>query len=257
MRLANYIKHILLGIIIIVSIHIIIDNYVNISEVKQKQKIDFVRIGYVNLNKSRVSKADLSKIERYDCDVWLFAEWNGDNFELNKSFTNPYINSYELIDTFTYGFHVLTKNRIEVKEFDSNQRPYACDYSKIMISNDSLKIAFIHAPPPVPSCNFETGIYISDLMENINRENKNILLVGDFNVLPFQEYYNKIIAYGFIDSFENSLFSDNTYGIKSYLPKIMRIDYIFYRGNISVKYAERFKLDNSDHYGLVADYMIK
>ena len=254
MRLA---KHIVLGIFIIVFVHIMIDNYVNISEIKKKENIDYLRVGYVNLNKSKVSKADLTKIEHYACDIWLFAEWNGDNFELYESFSNPYTNSYELTDSFTYGFHVLTKDSIEAREFDSNKRPYACDYSKVMINNDSLTIALIHAPPPVPTCKFETRKYLSDLMDNMDEENKNVLIVGDFNILPFQDSYKKIIDSGFNDLFENSLFTANSYGIKSYLPKMIRVDYMFYRGSLSVKYAERFKLDNSDHYGLIADYMLK
>lgn len=165
MKLIRPLKYIFAGVITLIIGLILVDNYVNVSEIRVKGRKDYLRVGYVNLNKSRVSKEDITKIESYDCDIWLFAEWNGGNFELKESFDNHYINSFELVDTSTYGFYVLTINKIKANEFGSGKRPYACDYSKIIIDHDKLKIAFIHAPPPVPTCNFETGKYLTDLMD--------------------------------------------------------------------------------------------
>ena len=147
---------------------------------------------------------------------------------------------------------------INAKEFDSASRPYACDYPKILLDNDEYSIGFVHSPPPVSTCDFETGDYISDLLNSFEKEasNPSQILIGDFNLLAFQKPYDDIIDNGFVDVFERENFLKGTFsGILS-LPKFLRIDYVFFRGNGNTVYSERFYVKESDHCGLITDFEI-
>jgi hypothetical protein len=238
----------------------IIDN-LSFNDIDKKESQSTTRIGYINLNKSKVSQNDLIQLEKFDCDIWMFAEWNGNNFDAYKDFKTEYETIYEIKDSFTYGFYVMAKKGLDLvgSEFDKLNKPYQCDYSKILLENKSLSIAFIHAPPPIPTCNFETDLYIEHLLENLKNRKlcKNTFIIGDFNTTPIQKAYGRIIAKGYKDSFKDNQIMNGTYGFTPVSPKLIRIDYMFYKGRIDKTYAKRFKLKNSDHCGLLADYKIQ
>jgi len=238
----------------------IISAHYSFRSIQSKKSDQLLRIGYVNLHERKISNEELRKFDKYDCDIWLFAEWNGNNLDLHPQFKRNYIETFELIDSTTYGFYALTKKHLHMfgNLFDQKSRPYKCDYSKVMISNKYLNIIFIHAPPPVPSCNYQTNKYLDDVLNflNQNKLTKNQILIGDFNMTSCQTMYDKIIENGFTDSFANKYFLNCTYGIFPGFPKIFRIDYTFFRGNIKNTYSKRFKLNSSDHCGLITDFLI-
>ncbi len=80
------------------------------------------------------------------------------------------------------------------------------------------------------------------------------MFIGDFNMLACQNLYNEIKQQGFNDSFEDAHFMKGTFGGFVNSPKLLRIDYMFYKGNLMPTYSERFKLENSDHCGLLTDF---
>jgi len=191
----------------------------------------------------------------FQCNLWLLAEWNGDNIKDAESALGDMQILYEHKDETTFGFLVLANegNGWSTSEFDTNKE-YACDYKKIEIENSDISIGFFHAPPPVPTCDFETEEYIKDALDYVvNLNTKRQILVGDFNALPLSNSYKRIKAVNFTDVFKNNNWFAGTWGVNTWLPKFLGIDYCFIKGNIKVENAERFKVQTSDHAGLVVD----
>ena len=255
-------KSILKGSILCLLVLLIISigDYISFSKIKPKATSNLLRVGYINLHESQISKAELESFSSFDCDIWLLAEWNGDNVDQLPTFETTYQKVYEKEDAKTYGFCVLAKgelalNAIEIDTLNS----YACDYKKIMVYNNTFKITLLHAPPPVPTCAFETEAYINDFLSYHQQQpdTTNQLVIGDLNTTPFQTAYSTIIQRGFQDVFSDEGLFNGTYGVLPSFPKLLRIDYMFYKGGIEVNYCERFYLSSSDHCGLVADYTIK
>lgn len=121
----------------------------------------------------------------------------------------------------------------------------------------NLAVNFIHAPPPVPTCGMQTKEYIADFtteMLKVENDHANIL-IGDFNTLPFQTAIKDVLKIGYVDvsSTLNKL-PKGTYGFMSRLPKLLKLDYVFCKGQITPKYITRFSLNSSDHSGFVVDF---
>ncbi|MTB50766.1 endonuclease/exonuclease/phosphatase family protein [Lewinella sp. W8] len=227
------------------------------GDIETKSK-DALRIGYVNLNKSSVREADMEMMANADCDIWLLAEWNGDNLPQRFVEEGGYAIVYEYVDDFTYGFLVLAKpeRMLASKLFDEDGGPYACNYQKVAVHHPDYLIGFLHAPPPVPSCNYETDNYIKDALDAFRETANNQILIGDFNALPFGKSYEMIVAEEFADAFAGAKIGEGTFGFCPILPKLLRVDYCFIKGNITVERKYRFPLRSSDHGGLIVDLMI-
>lgn len=242
----------LIGLIVV---FIIASTY---NEIQNKSSSQHLRIGYLNLHEAELSEEQLKKFVKFDCDIWLFLEWNGDNFKQYPKFEKNFNVLYELEDSLTFGCYVLANKDLvlNANEFDAASRPYACDYPKILLSGNDFNIGFIHSPPPVPTCDFETEEYINDLLGSFEKEGaaSSQILIGDFNLLAIQDSYQDIIDKGYVDVFEKQNFLKGTFsGILS-LPKFLRIDYIFSQGKSESVYSERFFCKESDHSGLIADF---
>lgn len=245
-------------IVFIVAILVIYDSY-SYPLILEKKK-EYLRIGYVNLHASPIAEKELIEFKKFNCDLWLLAEWNGNNLDLNPNFTDGYEIFFEIIDAKTYGFLVLGKKDLQLiaKKIKPNNSSYTCNYPSILLEGDDININFVHVPPPVPSCDFQTGEYINRLVHSLENEDlaSNQILVGDFNLLPFQSAYKVITAAGFTDAFEEDFFLNGTFGGFSGFPNLLRIDYVFYRGKLDAGYTKRFKLTSSDHCGLITDIIV-
>jgi hypothetical protein len=67
-----------------------IGDYISFSKIKPKATSNLLRIGYINLHESQISKGELESFSRFDCDIWLLAEWNGDNVDQLPTFETTY-----------------------------------------------------------------------------------------------------------------------------------------------------------------------
>ena len=113
----------LVGLVLVLLVAGIYDK-VLLSDIPPKRNTEDIRIGFINLNKSKISKTELKRLKGYDCDLWMFIEWNGDNLDNLPEFSKEYFSNFELVDTFTYGLHVLSKDSTtKVKEIDEEKRP--------------------------------------------------------------------------------------------------------------------------------------
>ncbi|MDA9774488.1 hypothetical protein N9B82_05985 [Saprospiraceae bacterium] len=229
--------------------------------IPNKLSKNIIRIAYVNLNKSPISKEELLKYSKFDCDLWLFAEWNGNNLQNSSEFRNGYTTVFEKSHKGTYGFMVMAKSELELSAAEINliNKNYVCNYAKIGVNHERFHLAFLHAPPPVPSCKYETSAYISDALAHLKqKEGKNPqLIIGDLNLLSTSSSYKNLIQSGFRDIFETKSLFKGTFGGSKYIPKFLRIDYAFTNKKSTLPRSYRFKLSSSDHCGLLIDLDIQ
>lgn len=226
-------------------------------EIPPKSAKEDLRIGYVNLNQAKISMDELKMYHSFNCDLWLLAEWNGDNLNQYPEFISPYSKVFELNDSTTFGFLVLAKKDLDISafEFDKQNQHYVCNYSKIMVRSKTFDLAFLHAPPPVPTCNFETKDYINDALAYLDIENEKSfqMIIGDLNSLPWSSSYKSITKEGFSDLYKSWALFRGTFGASTFIPTFLRIDYAFLRGELKSTRSFRFNLKSSDHCGLVID----
>lgn len=230
------------------------------NRISPKENPDFLRVGYINLHESQVSQKDLRRMKHYDCDLWCFLEWNGNNLELDSSFTNGYQRVLDKADSQTFGTLILSKMAdTQAREVGNQYRPYTCDYAMYEVKQGKLPIYLVHAPPKLPGCNYERDAYITNLTSLLDCPNQaqQGLIIGDFNALPFANSVKVLKASGYQDT-QNTLqqWPQGSFGFFPRLPKALKIDYILHGKAAIPKYVRRFSISNSDHSGFVADFQL-
>jgi endonuclease/exonuclease/phosphatase (EEP) superfamily protein YafD len=255
----NIFKKIGIGLLVAFIILMIYDRLL-FHDIPPKTDPKHIRIGFINLHEAQIEADELQHLQSNNCDIWLFLEWNGNNLDQVPEFSKQYVNVYEKQDMNTFGTLVLSKDStVRIKEIGANGRPYTCDYPKHLISYPDLNIYLAHAPPPLPKCNYETENYISDLILDVGAtEAKSNLIVGDLNTLPFQSNITNLKELDYVDAYKqtNSL-PIGTFAPWSWFPRVLKLDYVFYKGNIEPIIVERFSLKSSDHCGYIADFKVE
>lgn len=88
----------------------------------------------------------------------------------------------------------------------------------------------------------------------ISKRKRPMILLADLNDVPASYTYSKIKA-GLQDAWLNKGFGiGRTF---RFISPTLRIDYIFYSNEIRTEQIKRIKTSSSDHYGLVADMLLK
>lgn len=236
-----------IGVAIIVFFYLL--NLLLLNNEVPRKKSDNYRIGYLNLHENKLSPSELLKLQKWNCDLWLFLEWNGNN--LDTSFLSKYSEVYNESDTKTYGTLVIAK-KTNFQLVTIDQPAYTCNYKKHILKLPKQEIFLVHVPPPLPTCNYETGQYIEDLLEEAKRF-KNPILIGDFNQTYFNEGIKKIQNAGFK---MNSSPLIPTLGLGNKLPKMVKVDYVFTRESVEASTVNWFTLPVSDHAGCIVDVKI-
>ena len=223
-------------------------NYFIFNDIPKRPNENTLRLGYINLHESPISKTDLAKLENYNCDIWIFLEWNGDNFKNLPAFHNGYTAILNQPHPKTFGTLVLAKDSSLTIE-NINSKSYTCPYNQYKLRTENYTFFIAHAPPPVPTCKYETEEYISDLTKNAKK--KNSILIGDFNASKWSNGIKYTQQEGFISA--KSSLPHGTLGIGTWLPKMIKVDYLFTKTNSVVKSINWFTISTSDHAGFVAD----
>ncbi len=128
---------------------------------------------------------------------------------------------------------------------------------KFLLSSKDLEVYFIHAPPQMPACKFETGKYLSDLIPLIRPADKAQLLIGDFNAVPGQACVSQFKELGFEDTHDVlSNLPQGTFGPFTWFPKILKLDHVLHNKHLIPLQIARFTIASSDHSGWIADYVL-
>jgi endonuclease/exonuclease/phosphatase family metal-dependent hydrolase len=128
-----------------------------------------------------------------------------------------------------------------------------------------LALVGIHAPPPLDVCGDGNGRFLAAVAGWINggrmREDRGpagagdpVVLLGDLNVTPFSGEIASYRAAGLADAY--SLTSRRprvTWRPKSWLPPIVRVDYILLGAGLTAADARILDIPGSDHRLVLAD----
>ncbi|MFW5886199.1 MAG: endonuclease/exonuclease/phosphatase family protein [Bacteroidota bacterium] len=223
-----------------------------------------LRIGYVNTYAKVVNEKKVQELIGADCDLWVFLEWTGENFDTvvwQKAGYHLLVN----VPRGTKGIALFSKKPFQSTVLYPNieildKLPLVKSF--VPFRGDTFVLFSLHAPPPIKEWNYSTGIFLSYLDSVIDRtmnlyQEFPLLVVGDFNTMPHQERLTKILEDGLQDAHAVSdFFPGPTWSFTSLIPAFIRIDYILFSGSIKVINVDRFRLPASDHYGLIADFEI-
>jgi len=218
-----------------------------------------LRIGYINLHENPISTTDLQRMKNYDCDLWCFLEWNGDNFNKSSDFQEGYIAILDEPDPTTFGSLILSKSPdVSVREIAKEHRPYACDYPMHEVLFLESPIYLLHAPPNLPGCGYETADYIGHFIEAQEADLYGTgIIVGDLNSLPASNRIQNLLSAGYQNSFkETNSLPQGTFGGLPLLPKLLQLDHVLHKGAIKPQLVKRFSISSSDHSGYIADFTI-
>lgn len=219
---------------------------------------DILRIGYLNLHAKAVSSKDLARLQLLDCELWVFLEWNGDN--LPDHFLKNYHPIINQQDKKTFGTLILSKDSNLAGSSISNIH-YVCNYSQFKLESKNHIVYVLHAPPPLPACGYQNEQYISDFSSylSVNSINsKPIFIVGDLNAIPMSSSIKYITKLGFISADDHLQSKPHgTLSINTWLPKFIKVDYLFLSDKHLIKSIHWYTIGSSDHAGFTADILIK
>ncbi|MBK8022775.1 MAG: endonuclease/exonuclease/phosphatase family protein [Chloroflexi bacterium] len=136
---------------------------------------------------------------------------------------------------------------------------------RLTLNDDGRQIVFYNAHPVPPRAlgDFDSSLRSAEigilLAEAESYRDVPVLMAGDFNTTDQTDDYGRVRAAGFGDSYVAAgfglgpTFPNARYGVP--LPPIIRIDYVFHRGDCWRATAARVIGDSggSDHYPLLVD----
>ncbi|MEL6986604.1 MAG: hypothetical protein AAGK97_02150 [Bacteroidota bacterium] len=205
----------------------------------------------INTNQKKLTANLENKLLASDVETLILLEWNGKNIHLPTWIENGYNVSYNEKDDFTFGTLVLSKLDITFNRIDpqvSNNCPYPILVGTYIKNNTKHFLYPIHAPPPVPYCDFSTKAYLSEVSKSfkeISFKKDVVTLIGDFNAMQILGMTKPLKGHQIKDL--GSVF-DYTWRPFTFLPAMAKIDRAFTNYDAELS---RFKVEGSDHYGLL------
>lgn len=200
-------------------------------------------------------------------DIIILIEWTGNNLDLKKFNNIGYKTVLNHPRKKVHGLCILSK-------FDGHstiieapiKTPCTLPLGQFRFKweDNNITLFAVHAPPPVPSCKsttfdyleavanwIENGELLSDL--GIGKQGDNLILAGDFNSLPFSNGIKKLKNKHLQDTYSPYNFISPTWKPFRLSPYMVKIDYIFFSNKFKSGTTYRFRIDKSDHLGLVTD----
>ena len=132
-----------------------------------------------------------------------------------------------------------------------------------------LSAVVVHAPPPVPSCRETTDATVREIASWVDkgrlvrdlgpaRAGDSVVLLGDFNALPWWDSIRELEEVGLVDAWSASHARlGPTWSLWSWLPAFARIDYVFAPASLAIDGIWTISIPGSDHRGVVADLRLE
>lgn len=145
--------------------------------------------------------------------------------------------------------------------------PCAIPHAAIRVRHGAgwLSAVVIHVPPPVPSCRETTDATVRAVASWVDEERlvrdlglaragDPVVLLGDFNALPWWDSIRELEEVGLFDAWSVSRIRPGPTGSPwSWLPSLARIDYVFAPASLPIDGIWTISIPGSDHRGVVAD----
>jgi len=215
-----------------------------------------IKIGSFNLlSKSHGYASVSSQITEQDFDLIVFQELNSKWLDGLKDALAKYPEKMVNLrpDDFGSGIFtrlpVLAKQMVKLAVNDPGQ-PMAT----ITQCNRTISVLGIHTPPPSFPAQWRIrNQELSKLAEMAQDKSKRWIMLGDFNVTPYSNFYRQFsISSGLSDarSVLGLLPSWPTFVPPLWIP----IDQLFYSGSLELVEIKRGNLSGSDHWPIVATF---
>ncbi|MCK4258214.1 MAG: endonuclease/exonuclease/phosphatase family protein [Halanaerobiales bacterium] len=216
-----------------------------IAELIKNQGVDLIGLQEVDKNMPRSHLVDqtarLAKIIGYHyC-------YQANVKILGGRFGNGVLSKYPIITSYN-------------QNLTSSKEPRGAVVSSVDLGGYNLKLISTH----LGLVDAERLIQVSEILENINPDDKAILL-GDFNATPDKPEVQKFIKEGLVDAFiswQQKLKTDEitkrgyTFAYRDTVPNV-RIDYIFTTKNVEVINFKVVESYCSDHFPIIAEVRVK
>lgn len=217
-----------------------------------------------NLNKKKITKQLLD----LKADIIIILEWTGGNIEREKFEDYTFIVNEPRFGT--HGIAILSKKTLDsYGELLKNpvNSPCAMPFASISfkLDNKNITVLAIHPPPPIKVCEKATGKtikavqnWVEDGKLNTNvgsgKTNDYLIIAGDLNSFSFEKEIKNFEKIGMIDSIKKAKgLYIGTWSPSKYIPKLIRIDYIFVSKHLNLLKSNTFKISGSDHRGVWAE----
>jgi vancomycin resistance protein VanJ len=133
--------------------------------------------------------------------------------------------------------------------------------ARVQVTDRQVRVIVAHPPPPRIQT---TGVHFTDAAEaqfasllRIAADGENTVLVGDLNITPQHQLYDRLRSAGLVDSFEEAgTGSGFTFARRIgplTLPPVLRIDYVWHSFELRAVEARVGPDVGSDHLPVVAD----
>lgn len=205
-----------------------------------------------------------------NADVLLLLEWSGHNLDLGRMRQSGLRVVVNHARAGTHGILVVARVGLALTaqvHAAPVRGPCAMPYVSLRMRRDTQSYALlgIHVPPPISACVATTNAtlrYFAQYIENGKltahlapaQIADPVILMGDFNALPFAPSIRRFQMLGLIDSYGATNWRPGpTWSPVSWMPAIARIDYIFVSREILVRDARSITLPGSDHRLVVTD----
>jgi exonuclease III len=274
MTLKNIFKSII-GLIIIIILAwtgtIILGNY-NIDHLPKTKNENHLRVLSMNVSADNVLDQNFqNEIINSNPDIIIVIEWTGNNLNLVNFNAAGYKTVLNHPRKKVHGICILSKLEGQLKIIETPVKtPCKLPLGQFRFQwNDKFITLFaVHAPPPVPSCKGTTSDYlhaISNWLDN-GRLNQDIgnakqgdltILAGDFNSIPFDKEIKQIKNKGILDSYSLFNLTNQTWKPLQLFLYIFKIDYVLFSDSFKSINCLKFKIDKSDHLGLMSDLELK
>jgi len=249
-RIASFIN-IISAVYIIISIHNFDSNFYNEKKSEHNISVSHFNVLKNNKNYDRLINSALV----LNSDIISFQEISSDWKEklvdsLSKKY--PY-NSIKEIDDDYFGIALFSKYKLYNKKLiyiEGVPNIFATIYK----NGKTIDIVTVHTNSPINKTRFDKrNKHLTELTKCIKDTNKNILVIGDFNTVPWDSHLLK---------FKNSVnLKDSRKSYASTWPRAfgkfgIPLDYIFYSNSLQCISFNVITDSSSDHSGIKGVYNI-
>ncbi|MFT4525180.1 MAG: endonuclease/exonuclease/phosphatase (EEP) superfamily protein YafD [Granulosicoccus sp.] len=162
------------------------------------------------------------------------------------SFTVPH-------DTCCYGIGLYSKYPITIQDQIDLEKTPALEV-EVEVNGRSVKLLYLHARPPAfPDQSQSRNKQLEAMGERAKKAKSNWILFGDFNIVPWSIDYQNMV--------KESGGEDSRKGFQATFPadyiSLIPIDHVVHSMDMECTGFQSYKLEGSDHKGIVAGFRFK
>lgn len=197
-----------------------------------------------------------------DADILLLLEWSGRNLDLERMRQSGLQVVVDHARAGTHGILVMARaDLILTAQVHAApvRGPCAMPYVSLRMRHDAQDYALLgfHVPPPISACAATTNATLAHFAQYVENGKLTthlapaqigdpVLLMGDFNALPFMPSIRRFKTLGLVDAYGATNWRPGpTWSPVSWMPAIARIDYIFVPREILVRDARSITLPST------------